>query len=316
MSKPASARRAVNGVLLLDKPTGITSNAAIQRVKRLFAAEKAGHVGTLDPMAGGLLPVCLGEATKFSTDLFDADKSYRAEVLLGVTTDTGDREGEITSRHSVNVTRDELAAVLVKFTGPLAQTPPMYSALKRDGKPLYEYARAGVTLERAPRSITIHSMALLNFAAERFSINVSCTKGTYIRVLAEDIGAALGCGATLAGLTRTRVGSFDLVQAVTLAALEQMPEAQKNASLLAVDCLAAGLPALALDAGAVTRILQGQVAQVEVPGAGAGRVRLYGPEGRFLGLAELDRGGRLLPKRLIATSKVAAAARDGHQQAP
>jgi len=154
LSKPASARRAVDGVLLLDKPTGITSNAAIQRVKRLFAAEKAGHVGTLDPMASGLLPVCMGEATKFSTDLFDADKSYRAEVLLGVTTDTGDREGAITSRRNVSVTRDELTAVLAKFTGPLAQTPPMYSALKRDGKPLYEYARAGVTLERAPRSMS------------------------------------------------------------------------------------------------------------------------------------------------------------------
>jgi tRNA pseudouridine55 synthase len=195
---------------------------------------------------------------------------------------------------------------LAKFTGALAQTPPMYSALKRDGKPLYEYARAGVTLERVPRDITIHSMALIDFDLDRFTIDVSCSKGTYIRVLAEDIGAALGCGATLAGLTRTRVGSFDLAQAVTLTVLEQMPETQRAASLLPVDCLASGLPAITLDAVAVARILQGQVAQVEFAALGAGTVRIYGPEARFLGLAELDLGGRLMPKRLIATSKVAA----------
>ncbi len=306
----------MNGVLLLDKPTGITSNAAIQRVKRLFAAQKAGHVGTLDPMASGLLPVCLGEATKFSTDLFSADKSYEAEVLLGVTTDTGDCEGAVTSRRDVNVTRGQVAAILEKFTGELAQTPPMYSALKRDGKPLYEYARAGVTVERVPRSITIHSIALLAFAADRFTINVSCTKGTYIRVLAEDIGAALGCGATLAGLRRARVGGFDLSQAVTLATLEQLPEAQRTGRLLPVDCLASVSPAMALDADSMARILLGQAAQMEPRAGIEGLVRLYGPEGRFLGLGALDSGGRLVPKRLVATPKAAAPARDDLPQSP
>ena len=295
-------------MLLLDKPTGITSNAAIQQVKRLFSAAKAGHVGTLDPLASGLLPVCLGEATKFSTDAFSADKSYDAEVLLGVTTTTGDREGEVLARKPVEVTRDQLVVVLAAFTGVLAQTPPMYSALKRDGKPLYAYARAGLTVERAPRSITIHGITLLDFAGDRFTINVSCTKGTYIRVLAEDIGAALGCGATLAGLRRTQVGNFGLVDAVSLAELEQLPEAQRTDSLLPVDSLADGLPALELETGAVTRILQGQGAQIDIRDDISGLVRLYGPERRFLGLGELDTNGLLLPKRLVATSQSASSA--------
>jgi tRNA pseudouridine55 synthase len=301
-------RRAVDGVLLLDKPTGITSNAAIQQVKRLFAAAKAGHVGTLDPLASGLLPVCLGEATKFSTDAFSADKSYDAEVLLGVMTTTGDREGEVLAQKPVDVTRDQLVAVLAAFTGVLTQTPPMYSALKRDGKPLYAYARAGLTVERAPRSITIHGITLLDFAGDRFTIDVSCTKGTYIRVLAEDIGAALGCGATLAGLRRTQVGNFGLADAVSLAELEQLPEAQRTDRLLPVDSLADGLPALELEADAVTRILQGQGAQIDIRDDTSGLVRLYGPGRRFLGLGELDTTGRLSPKRLVATSQSASSA--------
>ena len=306
MSKPARVRRAVDGVLLLDKPTGITSNAAIQQVKRLFSAAKAGHVGTLDPLASGLLPVCLGEATKFSTDAFSADKSYEAEVLLGVTTTTGDREGEVITRKPVDVTREELIAVLATFTGVQAQTPPMYSALKRDGKPLYAYARAGLTVERAPRSITIHGITLLDFSGDRFTIDVNCTKGTYIRVLAEDIGAALGCGATLAGLRRTQVGSFGLADAVTLAELEHLPEARRTESLMPVDSLTDDLPALELEAGAMTRILQGQDARIDIRDDISGLVRLYGPDRRFLGLGELDVNGRLLPKRLVATSRPAS----------
>jgi tRNA pseudouridine55 synthase len=308
LTQPARVRRAVDGVLLLDKPTGITSNAAIQQVKRLFAAAKAGHVGTLDPLASGLLPVCLGEATKFSTDAFSADKSYDAEVLLGVMTTTGDREGEVLAQKPVDVTRDQLVAVLAAFTGVLTQTPPMYSALKRDGKPLYAYARAGLTVERAPRSITIHGITLLDFAGDRFTIDVSCTKGTYIRVLAEDIGAALGCGATLAGLRRTQVGNFGLADAVSLAELEQLPEAQRTDRLLPVDSLADGLPALELEADAVTRILQGQGAQIDIRDDISGLVRLYGPGRRFLGLGELDTTGRLSPKRLVATSQSASSA--------
>jgi tRNA pseudouridine55 synthase len=301
-------RSRIDGVLLLDKPTGLTSNAAIQRVKRLFNAAKAGHVGTLDPLASGLLPVCLGEATKFSTDTFSADKSYAADVLLGVTTTTGDTEGEVTSRQAVAVTRDQLDAVLCRFTGTLQQIPPMYSALKRDGKPLYAYARAGQTVERTARSITIHDLALLDFAAGRFRIDVRCSKGTYIRVLAEDIGAALGCGATLAGLRRTSVGAFGLQHAVALAELEGLPEAQRTGKLMPVDCLVSGLPAIVLPAEALARIWQGQMAQVSPLADGSmGLARLYDQDRRFVGLGELQTGGRLQPKRLLATPQAGAA---------
>ncbi len=302
LKRQATARRAVDGVLLLDKPTGITSNAALQRVKRAFAAQKAGHVGTLDPMASGLLPVCLGEATKFSTDTFSADKSYEAEVLLGVTTTTGDREGEVTARRAVDVARDRLLAVLATFTGASEQTPPMYSALKRDGKPLYEYARAGLTVERVPRNITIHKIVLLDFAADRVRIDVSCTKGTYIRVLAEDIGAALGCGATLAGLRRTCVGDFDLSRAVTLEALEQAPDAVRINLLLPIESLVARLSAITLSPGAAALILQGQAVLTDSGAGIVGTVRVYDANRGFLGLAELQSGGRLLPKRLLAAT--------------
>lgn len=304
MAQTKKQRRSINGVLLLDKPCGLTSNAAIQRVKRAFNAEKAGHVGTLDPMASGLLPVCLGEATKFSTDAFSADKSYQAEVLLGITTTTGDREGEVLTRTPVSVTREQVSAVMREFTGRIEQTPPMYSALKRDGKPLYAYARAGVTLERAARSITIYEIALADFAGDRVQIDVSCSKGTYIRVLAEDIGKALGCGATLAALRRTRVGSFDLAHSVGLSDLERMLDEDRLRALQPVDCLASGLPAVALDSGVAARLLQGQGSSLGAGSAGGvtGLVRLYGPESRFIGLGELAPDGRLVPKRLVATS--------------
>ncbi|MEO7727467.1 MAG: tRNA pseudouridine(55) synthase TruB [Burkholderiales bacterium] len=297
----------VDGVLLLDKPTGITSNAAIQRVKRLFNAAKAGHVGTLDPLASGLLPVCLGEATKFSTDTFGADKGYDADVLLGVTTATGDTEGEVTSRQAASVAPDQLNATLARFTGALQQIPPMYSALKRDGKPLYAYARAGETVERAPRSITIYSMALLDFSADRFTISVYCSKGTYIRVLAEDIGRDLGCGATLAGLRRTSVGEFGLDGTITLASLENLPAARRVDHLLPVDCLVAGLPAVILPADAVARILQGQSVRVDALPETAGLARLYNENRHFLGLGELQSDGRVLPKRLLANAAAAPA---------
>ena len=312
MPMKAAPRSRVDGVLLLDKPTGITSNAAIQRVKRVFNAAKAGHVGTLDPLASGLLPVCLGEATKFSTDTFSADKSYAADVLLGVTTTTGDTEGEVIARQAVAVTRDQVVAVLARFTGALQQMPPMYSALKRDGKPLYAYARAGQTVERESRSITIYAIDLLNFAAERFKISVRCSKGTYIRVLAEDIGGALGCGATLEGLRRTRVGAFGLQHAVSLTDLEDLPEAQRIAKLMPVDCLVSALPAVVLPAEALSRIQQGQAAQVGPPAAGSGGLaRLYDQDGHFAGLGELQADGLLQPKRLLATTPGGAAEMPG-----
>ena len=297
----ARSTRPIDGVVLLDKPVGITSNAAIQRIKRAFGAAKAGHVGTLDPLASGLLPVCLGEATKFSTDAFGADKSYEAELLLGVTTATGDTEGEILTRQVVAVTRDEVLAALRRFTGELAQVPPMYSALKRAGKPLYAYARAGQTVERAPRSITIHEIALLGMASERVRISVKCSKGTYIRVLAEDIGSVLGCGATLAGLRRTSLGVFEVRQSVALDGLEASSMAQRMATLLPVDCLVSGLPVLVLAPEVEARIVKGQSALPAAPGC-EGMVRLYDQHGGFLGLGEVQPGGRLVPKRLLAVS--------------
>lgn len=310
--RPSRPARPIDGVLLLDKPVGITSNAAIQRVKRLFGAAKAGHVGTLDPLASGLLPVCLGEATKFSTDAFSADKSYAADVLLGVTTATGDTEGEVTSRQAVDVSREEVLVVLRRFTGELEQMPPMYSALKHAGKPLYAYARAGQTIERVARPITIHEIALSDMVGERLLITVTCSKGTYIRVLAEDIGRALGCGATLAGLRRTRVGAFGVQDAVALDQLEAASTAQRTDLLLPVDALVSGLPAIVLTADSTARILKGQAAQPEARQP-EGMLRLYDPVGRFLGLGKMQPDGRLSPKRLVA-QPVAAAGREDYPQ--
>jgi len=291
--------RPVDGVLLLDKPIGITSNAALQLAKRLLHAAKAGHVGTLDPLASGLLPVCLGEATKFSTGTFGADKKYDAEILLGVTTTTGDTEGEVIARQSVAVTGDQVDRVLQRFTGTLEQTPPMYSALKRDGKPLYAYARAGLTLAIAPRTITIHSITLHQHAAERLRISVHCSKGTYIRVLAEDIGRVLGCGATLAGLRRAAVGAFDVKNALTLAHLESLSMEQRLGCLLPVDCLLSSLPELLLEPELARRLVRGQFGQIEGRGSPGG-VRLYDLNRRFLGLGEIQAEGRLVSKRLVA----------------
>jgi len=291
---------AVDGVLLLDKPSGITSNGILQRAKRLLMASKAGHVGTLDPLANGLLPICFGEATKFSTDTFSANKSYEAEILLGSTTTTGDIEGEITSRNSVNVTADDIVDCVNGFTGPQLQMPPMYSALKRDGKALYAYARAGETVERTPRNITIHDITVLDVSTERFRISVSCSKGTYIRVLAEDIGRKLGCGATLSALRRTSVGQFLLEQAVTLAEIEETSPERRADSLLPLDCLVSGLPPLELGPDAARRIGMGQPTHTDSAGV-QGLVRLYDYNQRFLGLGTLGPGGKLVAQRLVAS---------------
>lgn len=292
-----SDRPPVDGVLLLDKPSGLTSNAALQRVKRLLGASKAGHVGTLDPMASGLLPICLGEATKFSGYMLAADKAYTADVLLGATSTTGDAEGEITARHPVDVTRSALDEAVAGFLGDIMQTPPMYSAIKRDGKPLYAYARAGETVEVAPRPVTIRSIGVLRYETPQFVLAVRCSKGTYIRVLGEDIGRKLGCGAMLVGLRRDGVGAYEVKSAVTLADLEAETPEQRNSHLLPVDTLIAALPQLGLDEAASRLIATGR--RVAMTGPEGGLYRLYGPESRFLGLGELA-GGELLPKRLMA----------------
>lgn len=310
MTQSAIPPQRVDGVLLLDKPPGITSNRALQSVKRLLHAAKAGHVGTLDPLASGLLPVCLGEATKFSAGTFGADKSYDAEILLGVTTTTGDTEGEVTSRRIVAVTHERVAAALRRFTGTIEQIPPMYSALKRDGKPLYAYARAGLTVAIEPRRVTIHDVTMHGYSGQRLRISVRCSKGTYIRVLAEDIGRALGCGATLAGLRRVAVGTFDLGHAVTLDRLEALPAAQRLTCLLPVDSLLSALPELLLEADPLRRVTTGQTSAIKnlVP---PGLIRLYDQNRRFFGLGEIRPDGCLVPRRLVSTPVFEAAGGSG-----
>ena len=305
MNQPAKRKRVpVHGVLLLDKPVGLTSNHALVSVKRLFNAEKAGHTGTLDPFATGLLPLCFGEATKFAQDLLDADKTYEATVQLGVTTTTGDTEGEVIETKLVDVRRAQVDAVLEKFRGPIQQVPPMHSALKRDGKPLYEYAREGITLERQARAVIIHALELIEFAPPQLKLRVTCSKGTYVRVLGEDIGAALGCGAHLTALRRTGIDSLGLLQSITLDELSAAPEAERAARLLPVDALLSKFPPIELDAELARRFRQGQRIALNRAGIAApceeGRVRVYDPEHELLGTAILTHGALLAPERLMA----------------
>lgn len=300
MNKPRRApRRRVDGVLLLDKPGGMSSNAALQKARWLFNAEKAGHTGTLDPLATGLLPVCLGEATKFAGELLDAGKTYLATVRLGIVTDTADAEGVVLETRPVTLTQADVQAVLPRFTGEIEQVPPMHSALKRDGVPLYELARQGIEVERAPRRVTIHALRLLDWGGERFDLVVDCSKGTYVRTLAADIGAALGCGAHLAALRRTRVAGLDLAHAATLEAIEALPADARDTLLLPADALLADLLAIRLDGRAAERLRLGQA--VRWNGSPSCRSRLYGPEG-FIGLGASTADGWLRPKRLVATN--------------
>ena len=296
----------VHGVLLLDKPVGWSSNDALIKAKRLLNALKAGHTGTLDPFATGLLPLCFGEATKFSQDLLEADKTYQTVVHLGVNTNTGDTEGEVLQTLPVNVTEEEIRAALLQFTGDILQVPPMYSALKRDGKPLYEYARAGITLEREARPVTIYLLEFVSYAAPFLTLNVRCSKGTYIRVLGEDIGNALGCGAHLNALRRTHVGHLVLENTVTLEALIAMEEQQRLTLLAPVDALLSSFPQIVLSDELARRFLQGQrlalaKEDVQLPEQ-LGRVRVYRESNQqLLGSAQLQEYGILAPERLIAT---------------
>ena len=300
--RPKRIRVPVHGVLLLDKPAGLSSNDALVKAKRLLNAEKAGHTGTLDPFATGLLPLCFGEATKFAQDLLDADKTYETIVHLGVTTSTGDTEGDVIATRSVDVIPEQIDAALAQFRGPIAQIPPMHSALKRDGKPLYEYARAGITLEREARRVTIHELTLLSWQPPFLRLSVTCSKGTYIRVLGEDIGAALGCGAHLNALRRTAVGKLSLAQAMTLEQLADLPEPERAAGLAPVDALLSNFPALALDTELSRRFLHGQrLALAGMAGLPEpGRVRVYcQDDSRLLGTAQLMEYGVLAPERLV-----------------
>ena len=301
---PKKPRDLVDGVLLLDKPVGLSSNDALMKAKRVFNAKKAGHTGTLDPFATGLLPLCFGEATKFSQDLLEADKTYEATVHLGIMTTTGDTEGETIEQREVDVTREQIEAALARFRGPILQIPPMYSALKRDGKALYEYAREGITLEREARPVTIHALSLVDYSAPYLKILVTCSKGTYVRVLGEDIGAALGCGAHLNALRRVQVGALSAERMITLEDLQAHPD---PLGLLApVDALLSSFPAVELTAELAKRFLNGQrlalgKESVVVPSE-LGRVRVY-HDGRLLGTASLQEYAILAPERLIAVQQ-------------
>ncbi|MDX8385539.1 MAG: tRNA pseudouridine(55) synthase TruB [Gallionella sp.] len=307
----ARTYRPCDGVLLFDKPLGVSSNTALQKVRRLFKAEKAGHTGTLDPLATGLLPICFGEATKFSNALLNADKTYRALIHLGTTTTTGDAEGEILVVHSVNSDLVEVNAALEKFRGNIQQLPPMYSALKHQGKPLYEYIRKGQTIERELRNVVIHELTLNNFADNEMDITVRCSKGTYIRTLAEDIGAALGCGAHLGGLRRTAIAHFDLDNTHDMLALEALSADQRDACILAIESLMPDMPTLQLDGVQVKRLAQGQRLALDT-GLPDGKIRLLGDQG-FIGVGQLL-GRRLAPDRLLSSVAKQAAKPDLKQK--
>jgi tRNA pseudouridine55 synthase len=303
--RPRIPRRELDGVLLLDKPVGLSSNDALIRAKRLYLAKKAGHTGTLDPLASGLLPLCFGEATKFSQDLLEADKTYEATMRLGVRTTTGDAEGEAMETRDVACDQAAVEQALSQFRGEIVQVPPMYSALKREGKPLYEYARAGLVVEREGRNVTIHALDLLACALPDVTFHVTCSKGTYVRTLSEDIGEALGCGAHLVALRRTGVGVLTLEHAVTLDALSNAGESERDAWLQPVDALLSTFPSVQLDAESTRRFLHGQrlrLADLSIDDAvtQAPRVRVYG-EGRLLGVAKAAEGV-LAPDRLIVAA--------------
>ncbi len=295
-------RRAVHGVLLLDKPLGLSSNDALQKAKRLYRAEKAGHTGTLDPLATGLLPLCFGAATKFSQVSLDADKRYLATLQLGVTTTTGDAEGEVLATEPVNVTREQVLSACSALTGPIKQLPPMYSALKKDGKALYEYARQGIEVERDARAVTIHQIDIVEGDTALWVLDVRCSKGTYIRTLAEDIGKHLGCGAHLQALRRTGSGSLSLNGSHSLEQLAAMTELERDAALMPADRLLADWPEVTLNDEDAGRFLSGM--RRRLPLADVPNVRVYGPPARtFLGSGHVT-AGELISTRLLSPLEV------------
>lgn len=303
-------KRNISGVLLLDKPYGISSNKAVQTAKRVFSAAKCGHTGTLDPMATGLLPICIGEATKFSSVLLGANKAYEATLKLGFLSTTGDAEGEINQLTTdvENLTLSQCEHVLKRFVGKILQIPPMYSALKHQGKPLYIYARNGEVIERQAREIFIHGIQIKSLIENELQLSIQCGTGTYIRTLAEDIGKALGCGgAYLVKLCRTAIDRFDLSQAQTLSALEEMDATERDGYLLPIDCLLQGFPVVTLDKLAALHVLQGRVvlSQSDISDMPEGNiVRLYNHQQQFLGLGEITIEQNIAAKRLLTNSQL------------
>ncbi len=291
----------IHGIVLLDKPVGLSSNRALQKVRGMFQARKAGHTGSLDPFATGMLPICLGEASKTAAYMLEAGKWYRATARLGVATTTGDLEGEVIRTCQLPVIgTDALQQTLDRFTGEIEQVPPMYSALKHEGKPLYEYARAGVVIERPARRVTIHRLKLLDWQSPDLTFEVQCSKGTYIRTLAEDIATALGSCAHLVALRRTKVEPFDGFRMHTLEQLQEAKDGGRLAELLLpIDAGLPDWPRIELDAHRQGQFMHGNRFEFPVEGMEAGKVRVYGPENNILGLADLTADGVLKPEKVF-----------------
>ncbi|WP_406663761.1 tRNA pseudouridine(55) synthase TruB [Gallaecimonas sp. GXIMD1310] len=309
MSRRRAKGRPVNGIVLLDKPQGLSSNDALQRVKRIYFAQKAGHTGALDPLATGMLPICLGEATKFSQYLLDSDKSYRVIAKLGVRTDTSDADGEVVSTRPVAVTPGELLEALDHFRGDIQQVPSMFSALKYQGKPLYKYAREGIEVPREARPITVYKLTLERFDDDELELEVHCSKGTYIRTIIDDLGELLGCGAHVTMLRRLQVADYPAECMVTLERLEAMleqahrdevpPSQYLDALLLPADTAVASLPVVTLGEASAFYIRQGQ--PVQASGAPVdGLVRIMA-DGEFIGVGEVDDDGNIAPKRMVVS---------------
>ena len=303
MSKPRKRGRDIHGVFLLDKPQGMSSNDIMQKVKRIFQANKAGHTGALDPLATGMLPICLGEATKFSQFLLDADKRYLVTAKLGERTDTSDAEGQIVETRDVKVKTSEILTALEQFRGNILQVPTMFSALKYNGKPLYEYARQGITVEREARPITIFELNFIEYNAPYLTLEVHCSKGTYIRTLVDDLGEALGCGAHVTMLRRTAVADYPTEKMLDWHALQSLAEQQDlsllDALLLPMDTAVAKLPALILNESQTQGIGFGQRIKFDNPNRLQGQVRLFSHENRFLGVAVIDENNVIRPQRLV-----------------
>ena len=294
----------MNGILVVDKPAGISSNDVVQQAKRLFGAQKVGHTGSLDPLATGVLPLCFGEATKFSQYLLDADKKYWTQVRLGITTETADADGEVIAQADTSgITESQVTAALERFVGEIEQIPSMYSALKRQGQPLYKLARQGIEVERAPRRISIYSAELLQFSEASIELRVHCSKGTYIRSLAEDLGAALGCGGHVSALRRLAAGPYEEAQATTLDELREVGDVREmDALLLPVSSAVGSWPAVRLHEDTAHYVRQGQPVQVaHAPTDGWVQIFELAEEDRFLGVGEILTDGRVAPRRLVAS---------------
>lgn len=303
MSRPRKKGRDVHGVFLLDKPQGVSSNDIMQKVKRLFKANKAGHTGALDPLATGMLPICLGEATKFSQFLLDSDKRYVVTAKLGERTDTSDAEGQVVQSREVNVAEADILAALSAFRGEILQVPTMFSALKHNGRPLYEYARAGITVEREARPITIFELKFIDYQAPFLTLEVHCSKGTYIRTLVDDLGEALGCGAHVTMLRRLAVADYPIGEMMPIEDLallaDSFPNSELDRLLLPMDTAVASLPQLNLTAEQTKAVGFGQRVKFENTQALNGLVRLFSENGQFLGIAEITAGNIIRPNRMV-----------------